>query len=196
MEQNIINKKSNFQKITFIISVLLILLLIFQSYNNFYIQKKEISKLNKSISKMKDILNIKNESQKSLFDIINNLDSGDKKTLHDPSFEETYNLIVEDETDKNEYNETNYNCVYYSRDTNNNIEKKGIRCAYVEINTNGPTPHAIIGFQTTDKGLVFFEPQTDKNVTLRIGKDYWTECLEDGQDHGPGWIIKSVYLYW
>ena len=83
---------------------------------------------------------------------------------------------------------------------NNNAEDMGISCAVVIINFN-LSSHAIIAFNTTDRGMVYFEPQTDDVVrNLEIGNDYWTDCLIND----PGWYyvdesddtIESIMTYW
>lgn len=37
--------------------------------------------------------------------------------------------------------------------------------------------HAIVAFDTTDKGIVFFEPQTDDEVDLQVGARYHQSVL-------------------
>ena len=86
-------------------------------------------------------------------------------------------FLINDTTNNNSYHNTNYNCAHYSRDINNNAEELGIRCAYIVLKINTGVPHALITFNTTDTGLVFFEPQTDEIVLLEVGKDYWIDCV-------------------
>lgn len=43
--------------------------------------------------------------------------------------------------------------------------------------------HAIVGFNTTDEGMIYVEPQTDEIVkNLEIGKRYWSECVIPNSD--------------
>jgi hypothetical protein len=41
---------------------------------------------------------------------------------------------------------------------------------YVEFEDGA---HALVCFDTVDKGLVFVEPQTDELVTVAVGINYW-----------------------
>ena len=109
---------------------------------------------------------------------ITKLQSRDKYKLHDPTYSEVLNFIRSDRTDKHQYIENEYVCTHFARDVNNNAENHGIRCAFVSINLSGGEGHAIIAFNTTDKGLIFFDPQTDERLRyLRVGKDYWADCV-------------------
>jgi len=96
--------------------------------------------------------------------------------LHNPTFEETISFLEEDKTDSNEYLEDEYVCSHFAADVNNNAESQGIRCALVDIRFPR-SGHAIIAFDTTDEGLVYFDPVSDERVRPAIGKDYW-RCIE------------------
>jgi len=44
----------------------------------------------------------------------------------------------------------------------------------------GGCGHAIVAFDTTDRGLIFVEPQTDKiHEDLDAGDSYWDETIEE-----------------
>ena len=74
------------------------------------------------------------------------------------------------------------------------------RCKqYVKLFLNNNLPHAIVSFNTTDKGIVFFEPQTDDLVELEAGKDYWTECIKNSTldyEKNKKNIVNSWIIYW
>jgi hypothetical protein len=57
------------------------------------------------------------------------------------------------------------------------------RCGLVAIDYNGPG-HAIVAFNTTDRGVVYFEPQSDEMVLLKVGARYYT-CI----------VVKPGYHY-
>ena len=100
-------------------------------------------------------------------------------TLRDPTYAEAITFLGQDETDNNEYIMGTYGvyvCSHYARDVCNNAEEEGLRCAFVELrySENG---HSIIAFETSDKGLVYFEPQTDEITKPVIGKWYY-QCIE------------------
>ncbi len=96
--------------------------------------------------------------------------------LHNPTFEEVTNFLRKDKTDTNEYLEDEYVCSHFALDVNNNAESQGIRCAYVAIRFP-ELGHAIVAFDTTDKGMVYFDAVTDEKVRPIIGQKYW-QCIE------------------
>jgi len=96
--------------------------------------------------------------------------------LHNPTFDEVISFLQEDETDSNPYIEDEYVCTHFARDVNNNAEDQGIRCAFVDIRFPD-SAHAIVAFDTTDQGPVYFDPITDERVRPVIGKQYW-RCVE------------------
>jgi hypothetical protein len=105
--------------------------------------------------------------------------------LHNPTYEEALDFLERDRTDANEYIEGEYVCSHFAADVNNNAEKQGIRCALVDVRFPD-SGHAIIAFETTDEGLVYFEPLTDDRVRLVIGKRYY-RCIEPE----PGYIYSK-----
>jgi len=87
--------------------------------------------------------------------------------------------LREDKTDKNEFVEDTYGvyvCSHFARDVCNSAEQEGLRCAFVELRYL-EKGHTIIAFDTIDKGLVYFEPQTDEVVKPVIGKRFY-QCIE------------------
>jgi hypothetical protein len=93
-------------------------------------------------------------------------------TIRDPTYKEVMAFIHLDKTDSNEYIEEKYVCTNFAADVKNNAFKNGYRCGYVSVRL-AESGHAIVCFNTTDRGLIFIEPQSDEVVTLRIGKPYW-----------------------
>jgi hypothetical protein len=105
--------------------------------------------------------------------------------LHNPTLKEALDFLKRDQTDANEYLEGEYVCSHFAADVNNNAEKQGIRCALVDVRFPD-SGHAIIAFDTTDEGMVFFEPITDDRVRPVIGKQYY-RCVEPK----PGYIYET-----
>ncbi len=100
-------------------------------------------------------------------------------TLRDPAYNEVITFLTEDNTDQNEYIEGSYGayvCSHFARDVCNNAEEQGLRCSFVELRYPDGG-HAIIAFDTTDNGLVYFEPQTDERARPVIGERYY-QCIE------------------
>ena len=123
----------------------------------------------------------------------------DSLHLHNPTLEEALDFLERDKTDTNEYLEDEYVCSHFAADINNNADKKGIRCALVDVRFPD-SGHAIVAFDTADEGMVFFEPLTDDIVRPVIGKRYY-RCVEPK----PGYIyekpsfddtIEDIVLIW
>jgi len=92
--------------------------------------------------------------------------------LHNPTYQEMKTFIAKDTTNSKTYEEDEYVCVDFSAAVNNNAEAEGIRCATVDIFHPEGYGHTIVAFETTDRGLIFIEPQFDREVELVIGKSY------------------------
>jgi hypothetical protein len=100
---------------------------------------------------------------------------GTSYKLHDPTLAEVKDFLAQDTTDKIPYNELTYVCTHYARDVVNNAVKKGIRVAYVETRFTGMS-HSLVAFETTDKGIMYFDPQYDNEVRPVLNKPYW-QCM-------------------
>jgi hypothetical protein len=92
--------------------------------------------------------------------------------LHNPTYQEMKTFLLEDPTNKNVYVEDRYVCVDFSAAVKNNAEAKGIRCAVVDIFYPDGYGHTIVAFNTTDRGLIYIEPQFDQEVRLIDGRSY------------------------
>lgn len=95
---------------------------------------------------------------------------------HDPTYDEVLAFLEDDQTNHTEYIENERVCSHFAATVNNTAEKMGIRCALVIVRFSERN-HAIIGFDTLDQGMVFFEPQSDEAVYPVIGKEYW-RCIQ------------------
>jgi hypothetical protein len=91
--------------------------------------------------------------------------------LRNPTYAEAVAFLNSDRTDRNYYDEDSYVCSHFARDVCNNAEADGWRCAFVELRYSD-SGHSIIAFETIDRGLVYFEPQFDDEVSLEIGRSY------------------------
>jgi flagellar basal body-associated protein FliL len=91
---------------------------------------------------------------------------------HNPTYQEMKAFIAQDTTNSMSYEEDEYVCVDFSAAVNNNAEAEGIRCAIVDMFHPEGYGHTIVAFETTDKGLIFIEPQFDREVELIVGKSY------------------------
>lgn len=85
--------------------------------------------------------------------------------LRDPTYEEALLFLTLDTVDSNKYIDGAYTCYNFSRDTVLSAEEYGIRCYMVIMfEENKDKGHAIVSFHTTDYGIRYFDPQTDKEV--------------------------------
>ena len=109
------------------------------------------------------------------------LTTGFGYVYNDPSYIQMMRFLNDDQTDKRTYDENYYNCYNFATDTANNAKKQNIRCGVVYIIYRSGA-HAIIAFDTLDKGLLFYEPQSDEEVKLSIGEHYYQSIVPD-PDH-------------
>jgi hypothetical protein len=98
--------------------------------------------------------------------------TGNTYSLRDPTYLEMKNFLEEDKTNENQYNEENYLCIHFARDVIFNAKEQGIRAGAVYIYFESNNGHAIIAFDTIDKGIIYVEPQTDEEVILVKGIQY------------------------
>jgi chaperonin cofactor prefoldin len=102
--------------------------------------------------------------------------------VRDPTYSEAIAFISSDKTDENEYSD-DYVCYDFTADFSYNAFQGGYRCGFVYIEFSD-SAHAIACFNTTDRGLIYVEPQNDKIVTLTVGQQYL------------GYVIVDVGIIW
>ncbi len=91
--------------------------------------------------------------------------------LRNPTFQEVKDFILKDPISQNEFILNKYECRHFATDVNNDAEAAGLRCAFVLLcYRNGQ--HAVIAFDTPDRGMVFIEPQTDAAIEPKVGGFY------------------------
>ena len=161
--------------------------------NNLSVVNSQISDINDKINQVVKSLN------ENIFEL-EKLQSGKRYEMRDLTYFDVVKFINNDKTNEKPYDDETFNCANFAQDVNNNAESQGIRCAYVGVNLSGGIPHACIAFNTTDKGIVYYEPQSDEKVNLEIGKDYWADCVVVSSgyyyENDPDWIIEDFTLYW
>ncbi|MDP8202272.1 MAG: hypothetical protein P9M11_09085 [Candidatus Tenebribacter burtonii] len=121
--------------------------------------------------------------------------------LHNPSYSEAMTFVSKDKTDRKKYNEETFNCAHYTLEVNNNSEIEEMRCAIVFVDLSGGEGHALIAFNTTDKGILYIEPQSDQKVNLKVGDDYWADCVVVRSSRyyykrDPDNIVEDYEIYW
>ncbi|MEK7354529.1 MAG: hypothetical protein AABZ77_08505 [Chloroflexota bacterium] len=90
---------------------------------------------------------------------------------HNPTYSELTAFLAADKTDSNTYVDGHYVCFDYAADVNNKADAAGIQAAYVRLRSTD-WGHAVVAFDTVDRGLVYIEPQSDQEVKLVLGQPY------------------------
>ena len=112
----------------------------------------------------------------------------------DPTYFEMKQFLKNDDTDNNEYIEGIYTCTDYAADLNNNALEAGYNAAYVYIDYSDGSGHSIDAFQTVDRGLIFIEPQFDKEVQVTVGSSYSDLNGFQAADHDDT-IVRYVLVW-
>ncbi|MCL2134933.1 MAG: hypothetical protein FWH37_05185 [Candidatus Bathyarchaeota archaeon] len=98
--------------------------------------------------------------------------AGSGYNIRDPTYAEMMVFIEADQTDKKVYDADTYNCYDYTKDFCDNAAAHGYRTGFVYIYFK-ESAHALVCFNTADKGLIFIEPQYDAIVNVAVGINYW-----------------------
>ncbi len=115
--------------------------------------------------------------------------------LSNPTYKELKEFLASDKTDSNPFISGEYVCSDFAAQVNNNAEAGGIRVAYVRIRGK-KWAHAVVAFETVDRGLIFIEPQSDREVELVIGKPfpwYVIGAISPLTSHDP---ITEIQIIW
>lgn len=86
-----------------------------------------------------------------------------------PRYKDIIDFFRIDKTDENKWDEHSYDCTAFSNDIVKNAIDNNMFMCTVEIQweTGG---HIIVAINTSDKGLIYIEPQTDRVIDLHLGK--------------------------
>ena len=80
-------------------------------------------------------------------------------------------------------------------------EANGIRTAYVRVQIGRKAAegkvwvYELVAFETVDRGLIFIEPQSDREVELVIGESYWRSAGGIRPIHYDDTVVE-VRLLW
>lgn len=108
---------------------------------------------------------------------------GAEPKLRDPAYQEVLQFVASDRTELNTYAEGSYACARFAADFKSNAVEAGYNCGYVFVIFPDSKSHALNAFNTTDRGLVFIEPQSDAVMTLKIGQPYWDRANFSAPDY-------------
>jgi len=114
---------------------------------------------------------------------------------HNPPYIELKEFLAADTTDSNPFIIGEYVCFDYSAELNNNADAAGLRAAYVRIRSEG-WGHALVAFNTVDRGLIFIEPQSDVEVKLELGKPYPWQHIGATSPLGYSDQILEIQVIW
>lgn len=160
-----------------------------KTQNSLLLVESELEAAQAELATVEIELSASKELVESLEDTLSNLQvnydrltTGYGYVLRDPSYQEMKDFLKQDETSEREYVESEYICIDFATAVKANAVKEGIRCAYVVIEYRGRSGHAIVAFDTTDRGLVYIEPQFDWEVEPEIGQRYY-KCVRPPPGH-------------
>jgi len=111
--------------------------------------------------------------------------------LRRPSHTEVIAFIARDNTDGLEYDEDSFNCLDYSIIVRANAIAEGIRCGILHISDDTEYAHAIVVFDTRDRGEVFIEPQFDWEVERPYPGQDFDDILRRAAKNYDGWLYEA-----
>ncbi len=164
--------------------------------------QNELETISSQLEEIKEEFKYLNQSLQENSTQLSNLLSGDTYEFYDPTSSEVAQFMANDNTDGLPYDSQYFNCLHFSQTFIANAMQLSMRCALVIINFDETNiSHAIVGFNTSDNGMVYIEPQFDQWVgNLEPGNDYWTECIvfngiyEHVED--PNDTIREILTFW
>ena len=112
-----------------------------------------------------------------------------------PTYNQAEQFIAVDPTNSNLYIPGKYVCSNFAEDFQANAKKSGFNCGVVTVLFSDLSTHALDCFNTTDRGLIFVEPQTDQLVSLNEGKAY-SGLSRTGNSQENGTTIIGFYTDW
>lgn len=134
-------------------------------------------------------------------EIVRTIDDGQPTAVdrlveaHNPTRKELLEFLRADDTDSIPFITGEFVCFDYSARLNNNADAAGIRAAYVRIRSED-WGHALVAFNTLDKGLIFIEPQSDLEVDLELGKPYPWSQIGASSPLGYSDQITEIQIIW
>lgn len=118
------------------------------------------------------------------------------------SYQAVVDFIIADQTDANTYQDFWFTCTDYAARVYDAAQAAGIKCGIVGVKYAESTGHAILVFNTTDRGPVYIDVTGgDFIANVTIGELYSISPLPGSATMLPGyyepWLTtKSVFEYW
>jgi flagellar biosynthesis/type III secretory pathway protein FliH len=110
--------------------------------------------------------------------------------IKDPTYKQAMAFMSSDKTWQNHYT-TTFDCENFAGLFKKDAFKAGYRCFYVVIDTSGLYGHAIDAFNTTDRGMIYIEPQLNQMVTVKMDTNY--EAVNNFVSNGD-YVITKILL--
>jgi hypothetical protein len=104
-------------------------------------------------------------------------------TLNTPTFNEIRSFVIADQTSRNEWQENVYECRHFAADLCHNAREAGWDCALVLLCFD-KEQHAVVAFNTSDRGLIYLEPGNDAIIYPQVSGTY------------QGKEIKEILVFW
>jgi hypothetical protein len=121
---------------------------------------------------------------KSASTVTSGLTASPTATYHPITWKELVNFLEKDHTNWNRYIPGKYTCLDFSMDLVANAGKQDIQAWIVAVDfKSGGIGHAFVAFATSDRGIVYVEPQADDTYPIvQVGRplcDSWGvyECM-------------------
>ena len=114
--------------------------------------------------------------------------SGMSAIDYSPSLSEVKMIIRNSDLEDEEYDEDLFNCVEFSHNLVREFKEEKIYSCITEIWFEDEGGHANVAINTSDKGLVYIEPQDDTIIyDLEVGDNYCDKVNWDCD-----WIIEYI----
>lgn len=114
--------------------------------------------------------------------------------MHEQTFKDVSGFVADSIISGNTYEE-GMNCVDFALLMARDAHWKGIGADVIKIEYVGyELAHAALVFPTSDQGLVFVDPQTDRVIDLRVGGKYAGKTIAELYIMKIDWIPLSYFL--
>lgn len=155
----------------------------------------QISKLDDRVTSVEIKADLNNKSIKELKAQISELKQELDNSTYintNPTYQEVIDFIQADDTNLNPYIPEKYECSNYAFDVVRNAWKHSLFASPVIIRFKN-AGHVIVAFNTSDRGIVFIEPETDMVVKLKQGERY---CQINGLSCAFDDKVIYYEMYW
>jgi hypothetical protein len=122
--------------------------------------------------------NLVNQNQQLNSDVTSSYNSGYRAgvasrgfDIVDPTYQQMTTFMSTDTVHNNVYKNGTYICWNFCNDYINEAFRAGWRCGFVYISFPD-SAHGVVCFNTTNRGIVFVEPQFNEIVNVAIGLSY------------------------